>query len=155
MSAEVRPRVLVLALGRDPLPAAVAEAAARWESAGVRLAVLTLTPRARLTAKAQQLRLVDRPVGADGIDPSTAGAGRSTARKAMRRMHLDPVRWGAAMLVLASPRARRLIAGADVVLAADPASVMLAWALARQRDEDTVLRSVSGVDRALRRTAQT
>ena len=151
MTTVHRPCVLVLALGRDPLTAAVTEAARGWEAAGASLAVVTLTPRARLTATAQQLTLMGRPVGPGGVDPSTSGAPRSTMRKVLRRLHLDPVRWAAVLLVLASPRARRLVAGADVVLAADPPAVPLGWVLARRRGEGTVVRSVSAVDRALSR----
>lgn len=148
------PSVLVLALGRDPLPATVAEAAARWEASGVRLAVITLTPRLPLTSTTQQVPLMARPLGPDGVDPSTTGAPRSVVRKAMRKLHLDPVRWPAALLVLCSPLARRLLAGADLVLAADPASVLLGWSIARRRGEGKVLRSVAGVDRELSRAAQ-
>ncbi|MBC7559238.1 MAG: hypothetical protein H7270_07750 [Dermatophilaceae bacterium] len=154
MTTDGHPCVLVLALGRDPLPAAVTEAAARWEAAGSPLITITLTPRASLTPTSRQVALVARPLGPDGADPSTAGAPRSTARKALRRLHLDPVRWPAAFLLLVSPRSRRLLADADVVLAADSASVLLGWALALRRGEGRVLRSVSGVDRALRRTTQ-
>jgi len=154
MTTVGHPCVLVLALGRDPLPWDVPEAAARWEAAGSPLEIITLTPRARLTTTARQVALMARPIGPDGVDPSTAGAPRSTARKALRRLHLDPVRWPATFLVLVSPRSRRLMADAHVVLAADSASVLLGWALARRRDEGKVLRSVSGVDRALRRAAR-
>ena len=154
MTTDGHPCVLVLALGRDPLPAALSEAAARWEAAGSPLMTITLSPRTPLTPTARQVALVARPLGPDGVDPSTAGAPRSTARKALRRLHLDPVRWPAAFLVLVSPRSRRLLADADVVLAADSASVLLGWALALRRREGKVLRSVSGVDRELRRAAQ-
>jgi hypothetical protein len=141
--------VLVLILGRDPLPVTVAEAALIWETAGAKLSVITLTPRARLTVTARQVTLLGRPVGADGIDPSTAGVPRSAPRKILRRLHLDPVRWLAALLVLASPRASQLVGRANVVLAADPASIPLAWVLARRRGENTVFRSVSAASRAL------
>jgi hypothetical protein len=137
MTTGDHPRVLVLALGRDPLPAAVSEAAAGWEDTGSQLAAITLTPRARLTTTTHQVSMMARPLGPDGVDPSTTGAPRSTARKALRRLHLDPVRWPATLLVLA----------------ADPSSVLLGWALARRRGEGKVLRSVSGVDRELRRAA--
>jgi len=152
MTIDGHPGILVMTLGRDPLPAALPEAAARWEAAGSPVMTITLTPRAPLTPTARQVALVARPPGPDGVDPSTAGAPRSTARKALRRLHLDPVRWPAAILVLVSPRARRLLAEADVVLAADSASLLLGWALALRRGEGKVLRSVSGVDRALRRS---
>jgi len=145
------PGLLVLALGRDPLPAAVIEAIAGWESAGVRVAAVTLTPRPRLTGTAHQVTLLHRPIGPEGVDRSTTGTPRSTARKALRRLRLDPARWAATVLFLASPGARRLAAGADVVLAADPASVPLGWALARRRGQGKVFRSVSAVDRALSR----
>ena len=145
-----RASVLVLALGRDPLPPAVTEAALRWEAEGVSLLVLTLTRRTRLTAAAQQITLFEGRPLFKGVDPSTAGAPRSVVRKALRQLHLDPVRWVAALLILASPRARRLVAGADVILAADPASVPLGWVLARRRGKGKVLRTVSAVDRALR-----
>jgi len=149
-----RVSLVLLALGRDPLPAALTQAVPRWDAEGVSLSVVTLTPRARLAASAPQVALLPRPVGPGGVDLSTTGAPRSTVRKALRRLHLDPLRWAAAPLFLASSRARRLVAGADVVLAADAASLLLGWVLARRRREDTVLRSVAGVDRALGRAAQ-
>ncbi|MEO8556425.1 MAG: hypothetical protein ABI474_07115 [Actinomycetota bacterium] len=145
-------RVLVLALGRDPLPHAVAEAALGWEAAGVSLSVVTLTPRQRLTATAEQVRLLGRPAGPEGIDPSTTGTPRSTVRKGLRKLHLDPVRWAAAVLALSSPRARRLLAGADVVLAADPASVPLGWVLAHRRGKGVVFRTAKAASRALNPT---
>ncbi len=154
MTDDGYPSVLVLALGRDPLPEAVTEAVAGWQTAGSPLAIITLTPRAPLTTPVRQVALLARPVGRDGVDSSTTGSPRSTARKALRRLHLDPMRWPAAFLVLVSPRSRRLLADADVVLAADSASVLLGWALARRRGEGTVFRSVSGAARALRRAAQ-
>lgn len=147
------PSLLVLVLGRDPLPAAVIEAIAGWEAAGVRLAAVTLTPRPRLTGAAHQVTLLHRPIGPEGVDRSTTGTPRSTVRKAMRRLHLDPVRWAAAVLFLASPGARRLVAGADVVLAADPASVPLGWVLARRRGQGKVFRSVSSASHALNLTS--
>jgi len=147
-------RVLVLALGRDPLPTVVTEAALRWEADGVSISAVTLTPRARLTATTAQVTLLRRPAGSAGIDPSTAGEPRSTPRKALRKLHLDPVRWAAILLVLSSPQARRLVAGADVVLAADPASVPLGWVLARRRGEGKVFRTVSAASRALNDAAR-
>lgn len=153
MTVPSHPCVLVLALGRDPLPAAVTEAAPGWEAEGVSLCVVTLTPRARLSSTAKQVTLLDRPVGPEGVDPSTTGVPRSTLRKALRRLRLDPVRWVSAVLFLASPGARRLVAGADVVLAADPASMPLGWVLARRRGRGNVFRSVSSASRALTRTA--
>ena len=147
-------RVLVLALGRDPLPTVVTEAALRWEEDGVSISFVTLTPRARLTATTAQVTLLRRPAGSAGIDPSTAGEPRSTPRKALRKLHLDPVRWAAILLVLSSPQARRLVAGADVVLAADPASVPLGWVLARRRGEGKVFRTVSAASRALNDAAR-
>lgn len=148
------PRVLVLALGRDPLPTVVTEAALRWEADGVSISVVTLTPRARLTATTAQVTLLGRPAGSAGIDPSTSGEPRSTPRKALRKLHLDPVRWAAILLVLSSPQARRLVAGADVVLAADPASVPLGWVLARRRGAGKVFRTVSAASRALNDAAR-
>ena len=147
-------RVLVLALGRDPLPTAVTDAALTWEADGVSISFVTLTPRARLTATTAQVTLLGRSAGSSGIDPSTAGKPRSTPRKALRKLHLDPVRWAALLLVVSSPRARRLMAGADVVLAADPASVPLGWVLARRRGEGKVFRTVSAASRALHDTAR-
>ena len=147
-------RVLVLALGRDPLPSAVAEAALGWEAAGMSLSVVTLTPRGRLTATAQQLALLGRPAGSEGLDPSTTGEPRSTVRKALRKLHLDPVRWAGIALVLLSPRARRLVAHADVVLAADPASVPLGWVLAHRRGKGIVFRAAKGASRALNPTGR-
>lgn len=147
-------RVLVLALGRDPLPTVVTEAAQRWEADGVSISFVTLTPRAQLTARTVQFTLLGRPAGSAGIDPSTAGKPRSTPRKALRKLHLDPVRWAAILLVLGSPRARRLVAGADVVLAADPASVPLGWALARRRGKGKVFRTASAAGRALHDAAR-
>ena len=82
MTTDHGSRVLVLALGRDPLPSALTEAALGWEAAGMSLSVVTLTPRGRLTATAEQLALLGRPAGAEGLDPSTTGEPRSTARKA-------------------------------------------------------------------------
>ena len=142
-------RVLVLALGRDPLPSAVTDAAKGWEAEGASLFVVTITPRARLTATARQISLLDRPVGPDGVDPSTTGKPRSAVRKALRKLHLDPVRWAAMLLVMASPGARRLVTRADVVLAVDPASVPLGWVLARRRGQGKVFRTVSAASRAL------
>ena len=147
------PALIVLALGRDPLPAAVTEAVAGWEAAGLRLAAVTLTPRPRLTPTADQVTLLDHPVGPEGVDPSAIGAPRSTVRKALRRLRLDPVRWAATVLFLASPGARRLVGGVDVVLAADPASVPLGWVLARRRGQGKVFRSVSSASHALNLTS--
>jgi hypothetical protein len=141
--------LLVLILGRDPLTAAVADAAMGWEADGVLLTVVTLTPRARITPTAQQVTLLGRPVGSVGVDPSTTGKPRSAARKALRKLHLDPVRWAAMLLVLTSPGARRLVTRAEVVLAADPASVPLGWVLARRRGQGKVFRTVSAAGRAL------
>ena len=147
-------RVLVLALGRDPLPSAVTEAALGWEASDVSISVVTLTPRDRLTATAQQLALLGRPAGPEGLDPSTTGEPRSTTRKALRKLHLNPVRWAGILLVLLSPRARRLVSHADVVLAADPASIPLGWVLAHRRGEGQVFRTASGASRALNPTAR-
>jgi len=142
-------RVLVLALGRDPLPSAVTEAVLGWEASGVSISVVTLTPRQRLTATAEQVTLLNRPAGSSGIDPSTTGTPRSTVRKGLRKLHLDPVRWTGTVLALSAPRARRLAAGADVVLAADPASLPLGWVLARRRGNGVVFRTPKGASRAL------
>jgi hypothetical protein len=46
------------------------------------------------------------------------------------------------------------VAGADVVLAADPASVPLGWVLARRRGEGKVFRTVSAASRALNDAAR-
>lgn len=143
--------MLVLILGRDRLPDALTEAAQAWEAEGATVSVLTRTPRVRLTGTAQQVTLSGRPVGPEGTDPATSGEPRSTGRKILRRLHLDPLRWAAALMVLASSRARRLVAEADVVLAADPASIPLGWLLAKRRGHNSVFRSVSATSRALSR----
>jgi hypothetical protein len=85
------PALIVLALGRDPLPAAVTEAVVGWEAAGVCLAAVTLTPRPKLTPTAHQVTLQTQAHshGASGHPAGSPGGARGGRSLRHRRTPVD------------------------------------------------------------------
>lgn len=132
-------KVLVLALSARPLQPGTADGLARLKAAGAEVALASWRRVADdVAAGVDEVHVLGRIPADRPVTPPQA---------LVRTLRLDPHRH------VAARAARRLpLEGVDLVVAADPTSVLAAWRLGRRRH----LRAVNGLTAALLRVgAQT